>query len=228
MFNILSWNIQQGGGSRTLRIISYLISKNPNVIILSEFKNNPNGVQLRSHLTKYDYIHQAVSPASKDLNGVLLASKHPFNSVLFKGIDPNFSHCIVKGEFEAFDIYGVYLPHKKKHTLFEFFHEHLGEKPSIIAGDFNTGKNYIDQKGNSFWYTEQLSKLESMGYQDAFRHIHAEAKEFSWYSHKGNGYRYDHTYVHESLLPIVNDCYYDHEAREKKLADHSPMFLKLG
>ncbi len=228
MLEILSWNIQQGGGSRTLKIASYLVNKNPNIIILSEFKNNANGAQIRSQLFKNDYIHQAVSPASKDLNGVLLASKHAFNSVLFQDIDPKFSHCIVKGEFQAFDVYGVYLPHKKKHKLFEFFHENLDDKPAVIAGDFNTGKNYIDQKGNSFWYTEQLAKLESMEYKDAFRHLYPDAEEFSWYSHQGNGFRYDHSYVHSSLMPIINDCYYDHEAREKKLADHSPMFLKLG
>jgi len=228
MLNILSWNIQQGGGSRILKIASYLVNKNPNIIILSEFKNNANGAQIRAHLFKYDYVHQAVSPASKDLNGVLLASKHPFNSVLYQDIDPNFSHCIVKGEFQAFDVYGVYLPHKKKHSLFEFFHDNLDDNPAVIAGDFNTGKNHVDQKGNSFWYTEQLAKLEAMGYQDAFRHIQGDVKEYSWFSHQGNGYRYDHSYVHSSLLSIVNDCYYDHEAREKKLADHSPMFLSLG
>jgi len=228
MFTILSWNIQHGGGSRTLKIASYLINKNPNIIILSEFKNNANGAKIRSQLFKYDYVHQAVSPAGKDLNGVLIASKHAFNSVLFTDIDPKFSHCIVKGEFEAFDVYGVYLPHKKKHSLFEFFHDYLKDKAAVIAGDFNTGKNYIDQKGNSFWYTEQLQKLEEMGFADAFRHLYPDKKEFSWFSHQGNGYRYDHSYVHTSLLPLVNDCYYDQEARENKLADHAPMFLKLG
>ena len=228
MFKILSWNIQQGGGSRTLKIGSYLLKSNADIIILSEFKNNKNGAQLRNYLLQGGYIYQAVSPSASDVNGVMICSKHAFNSTLFKDIDPNYSHCIVKASFDAIDVYGVYLPHKKKHSLFEFFHDTLDDSPTVIAGDFNTGKNFIDQKGNSFWYTDQLEKLEKMGYLDAFRLLHKDKKEYSWFSHQGNGYRYDHSYIHATLSPLVKACHYDQEARENKLADHAPMFLELG
>jgi len=98
----------------------------------------------------------------------------------------------------------------------------------IIAGDYNTGINHVDQVGKSFWYEDELIKLKKNGYVDAFRHIHGDIKEYSWYSHQGNGYRYDHTYVDEALIPIVKDCYYLNSWREEKLSDHSPMVLELG
>ena len=125
---------------------------------------------------------------------------------------------------------GVYLPHKKKHVLFDFIHSHLASssRPYIVTGDFNSGINQIDQTGNSFWYEDKLKALDHIGYKDAFRHVHGGIKEYSWYSHQGNGFRYDHTYVHESLLPIVTSCHYLHDCRETKITDHSAMLLSLG
>ena len=78
------------------------------------------------------------------------------------------------------------------------------------------------------WYTDKLTALEKENYVDAFRHIHGQKEEYSWFSHQGNGYRYDHTYLSESLLPIVKNCYYIHEWREEGLSDHSSMVLELG
>jgi len=94
-------------------------------------------------------------------------------------------------------------------------------------GDFNTDKNFIDQKGDSFWYTKELKELKKSGMVDAFRHVHGDVESYSWYSHQGNGYRYDHIYVSEELLPVIQNCDYLHRARENKLSDHSPMFLGL-
>jgi len=72
-----------------------------------------------------------------------------------------------------------------------------------------------------------MDDLEKAGYVDAFRHIHGDAKEFSWFSHQGNGYRYDHTYLSDDLLPFISDCRYIHEWRDEGLSDHSPMVLTL-
>ena len=131
--------------------------------------------------------------------------------------------------FDAFDVYGMYLPHKKKHVLFDFLIEEAQlAQPSLMVGDMNSGKNGIDQKGNSFWYEDKLKVLESHGYTDAFRNIHGDVREYSWYSHQGNGYRYDHSYVSKDLIPVIKDCYYIHEWREQNLSDHSPMIVEIG
>lgn len=230
MLKILSWNIQQGGGSRVLKICSQLIQFAAEIIILSEYKNNANGAKIRTQLLTAGYRYQNVSAATSDQNSAAIFSKLPSNHILFPSADPTFPHNVVCSQYDAFNVYGMYLPHKKKHQLFDFLLEKTTDtKPAILAGDFNTGKNYIDQKGNSFWYTDKLKALEeSNNYIDAFRKINGNAKEYSWYSHQGNGYRYDHTYIHESLLPILKNCYYLHSWREEKLADHSPMVLELG
>lgn len=230
MFTILSWNIQQGGGTRTLRITKALEKNNATVIVLSEYKNNANGQKIRQRLLQAEYRYQFVTPSLSQENSVLIVSKLPCSSQLHSSSDENYPHNILEVKFSAFNIIGVYLPHKKHHALIPYLTNLISssETPYIIAGDFNTGKNYIDQKGSSFWYTDELIKMEDAGYIDAYRHVYQDAKEYSWFSHQGNGYRYDHTYIHHSLAPIVKDCFYLHLWREEKLSDHSPMLLKLG
>jgi len=228
MLKILSWNIRQGGGSRVAEICKYLISTKAQIITLNEFKNNAAGNHIRRNLLRSGYIHQGVSADSNDNNSVCIVSKLPFNNTLFYDIDDKYSHCMIKAEFQSIDVYGVYMPHKKKHKLFDYLNAIDYIKPSIICGDFNSGINTIDQKGNSFWYEDDLKKLLKFEFIDAFRLHHPDAKEYSWYSHQGNGYRYDHTYASKSLKSLVKDCYYDHSIREQNISDHSPMILQLG
>lgn len=230
MLKILSWNIQQGGGSRMIKIVKAIQKMEAQIVVLSEFHNNDAGTKLRNNLTKLGYIHQVVGPTHDATNTVGIFSKLPAGSAIFDKADPVYNHGMVRADFPAFRLYGAYFPHKKKHRLFEFLLEQeLDDSiPSILVGDLNTGKNYIDQKGDSFWYTEQLQSLEERGFLDAFRLINGDVKEYSWYSHQGNGYRYDHSYVDNNLKGLVKNCYYLHEYREDKCADHSPMILELA
>ena len=229
MFQVLSWNIRQGGGSRIVKIIKEIEMLRPQVVALNEFRNNASGTQLRTYLLKLGYRFQVVSHAPKDSNSAFLASTYPCQSSFFPGCDSEYDHNIVCGRFPAFDVYSVYFPHKKKHRLFEFLiEEELDEdRPAIIVGDYNSGINGIDQKGNSFWYSEYFKKLEQKGFIDAFRHVYQDLKEYSWFSHQGNGYRYDHTFVNKDLTPLIEDCRYLQEWREQGLSDHAPMLLTL-
>jgi len=230
MFKIVSWNIQQGGGSRITKILNTIRTYDATVVVYSEFHNNKSGDHLRQGMQNLGYKHAFFTGALDALNTVAIFSKIACGSSIFPKCDEKFPHAMLRLEFDIFDIYGVYFPHKKKHSLFPYLiDEELSKgKPSIIAGDYNSGINGLDQKGTSFWYSEFLIKMQENGYLDAFRLKHGDIKEYSWYSHQGNGFRYDHTYVSESLSPIVHDCYYDHIAREHKYADHSPMILELA
>ncbi len=229
MLRILSWNIRQGGGTRLLKICQKLVDSKAEILVLSEFRNNASGHAIRNNLLKAGYKHQYVGAAKTDENTAAIFSKIPANFQHYPGSDPSYHHNVISASYEAFVVYGMYLPHKKKHVLFDLLIQQAQrEKPAIMVGDFNTGKNFIDQKGNSFWYTDKLKTLEEKGMCDAFRYLHNELSEFSWFSHLGNGYRYDHSYAHKSLLAVIKECYYLHEWREEKLSDHSPMMLVLG
>jgi exodeoxyribonuclease III len=230
MLKIISWNIQQGGGSRVFGILEALLSGSFDIIVLSEFKNNENGRKITANLSKSGFIHQATTPASSDENSVLIASKFESKTETYPNSDPQFPHNIVTAQFTAFKVMAVYLPHKKKHSLLPFITHLVGKSdiPYIVVGDYNIGHNYIDQKGDSFWYQAELQAFEKAGMVDAYRLKNGKTEEYSWFSHQGNGFRYDHTYGHESLIPIIKNCYYIHEWRQNKLSDHSPMVLELG
>ena len=229
MFKVISWNIQQGGGSRIPKILDFVAKHKAQVMVFSEFKNNERGVQLRSGLLKLNYHFQHVAHHASDINTVLIASQLPCNTRLFPKCDTQYSHGIIAADFSAFTIYGVYFPHKKKHKLFDFLlDKELQNRHAILCGDFNSGINHIDQSGNSFWYEDKVKALIKSDYIDGFRFLHGAMKEYSWYSHQGNGYRYDHTFIHSDLAPLIKECYYIHTAREEKYSDHAPMVLALG
>ena len=229
MFDILSWNIQQGGGSRIFKITKKISDLRPEVLALSEFRNNNSGIKLRTELLRLGYRYQVASHAGPNKNSAFIASRYPCSSILFPGCDPEYDHNVVCAIFPAFRLYSVYFPHKKKHRLFEFLTEEelSQEAPAIIAGDYNSGRNGIDQRGDSFWYSEYFDVLEKKGFKDAFRELHGDLRDYSWYSHQGNGYRYDHTYISTALIPFIKNCHYLHEWREIGLSDHSPMLLTL-
>lgn len=229
MIRILSWNIRQGGGTRLLPIMKALDKISAQIVVLSEYRNNTNGIKLRHAAVQQGYRYQMVSGAKKDENSVIILSKYACNFELFPKSDPVYFHNIIAAEFDAFSVYGMYLPHKKKHNLFDLMHERIisDAKPMIFCGDFNTGINYVDQKGNSFWYEDELKDLDTHC-ADAFRHINGDIRAYSWYSHQGNGYRYDHSYVHKDLLPVTTACHYLDPYREEGLSDHAPMILELA
>jgi exodeoxyribonuclease III len=230
VLKILSWNILQGGGSRLFAIINALRTGLYPIVILSEFRNNASGTRLKELLYKNGYVHQLMSNASANENTVFIASTLPFEGIVYPNADPLFTNNIITAKFSAFHIMGVYLPHKKKHQLFQYITKIVtdSETPFIIAGDYNTGHNFIDQKGDSFWYQQELKALEATGYKDAFRFLYPKEEAYSWFSHQGNGFRYDHTYVHSDILPIIKNCYYIHEWRQNGWSDHSAMVLELG
>ncbi len=227
---IVSWNIQQGGGTRADSIVQSLLAHKADFIILSEFRNNPSGQLIRIRLLMDGFIFQSPSTEDKETNGVLIASRQKCNFELFSTAT-DFPEAILKCVHSDFAIYGVYLPHKKKHTRFEAIQTELINHPTIhtiIAGDFNSGFNKIDQVSDSFWYEDRLRGLQKLGMLDAYRHFFPVEKEYSWISHQGNGYRYDHTWVSAKLLPNVLKCSYSHVERDTKLSDHSLMILELA
>ena len=225
---VLSWNIRQGGGTRTDAILKAVYQHNPHIIIFSEFRNNQSGAMIRTRLMMKGYVHQFITAADKQTNSVLIASKLHGDSQLFYDEVKDFPESLVMLKTSGIEIFGLYLPHKKKHTLFKFLLERASSgNPVILAGDFNTGINGVDQKGDSFWYSEYLAKLENVDVMDAFRFFHPQVKEYSWFSHGGNGYRYDHIWVHSSLQTFLADCSYSHHEREAGTSDHSVMLLEL-
>lgn len=233
----VTWNLQHGGGKRIGAIVEVLRSYSADVLVLSEFRNNPPGEILRSELDSMGYRFQASPPADAGTNTVLVAAREPFESVTFPGqmADPDlgdFSTSALLARFPSLNVFGLYLPgEERKRPVFDFLMNLPAEyllSDSLLIGDFNTGQHYLDESGATFSSTKQFEELLDQGWIDAWRSRNPEAREFTWLSpgYK-NGFRLDHAFVSPSLNKRVTEVHYSHREREEKITDHSVMLMEL-
>jgi exonuclease III len=102
----------------------------------------------------------------------------------------------------------------------------------IMIGDFNTGRQDLDiSEKRTFYCLDMFAQLEER-MVEAWRRLHPEAREYSWYSrgHKTGieiGWRIDHAFLLPSLVPRLVACEYNHRFRAPGLTDHSGMLLEL-
>ena len=228
---ITTWNIRHGGG-RKIKQISEVLKDNvqSDIFVLTEFRNNANKKFILSSLRSFGFRFFFSTQSQPKLNTVLIATKEKCEVECFEELKEHKER-VVKIKISNFLIYGCYFPQKDlKKVVFDFLfdqiHKYQNEK-IIIAGDLNTGKHYIDEKGASFYCSEYIYKLEEKGMVDAFRLLNGNKKEYSWYSNAGNGFRIDHFFVSNFVKDNVTKCFYIHESRNEKISDHSLMTLEI-
>ncbi|MDP6605865.1 MAG: hypothetical protein QF664_06375 [Dehalococcoidia bacterium] len=71
--------------------------------------------------------------------------------------------------------------------------------PALLIGDTNTGRTGLDEQSPVFGARSErwMLGLAHAGWADAFRHLHGERREYTWYSpNAGNGFRLDQAFVH--------------------------------
>ena len=227
-----TWNLRHGGGVRTEKILcSIKVNNKVDVWVLTEYRNNQNREIFEQGLKKQGYLYFQSINVEPKLNSVLIASKIEFKSKTFPNLKEHEQR-IIKIEIEKYTIYGCYFPNMNiKKVIFDFLMseiEKYGTNNLIFTGDFNTGKHYLDEKGATFLHANFLDLFEKVGLIDAWREIHKVKKEFSWFSHIGNGFRLDHFFIDKNLTDKIIDCEYIHKYREEKISDHSMMILELG
>lgn len=211
-------------------IISVLEKESADVLILTEYRNNKVSELLKSSLKDFGYNYQYTIDTEPRVNSVLIATKIEFLSETFEELGEHRNR-VIKLQNSVYTIFGCYFPlnkHKKK--VFEFLLAQIEKNKDqniIIAGDYNTGKHYIDEKGATFFHSNYLEEFENKGLFDVWRELNPTKKEFSWYSNAGNGFRLDHFFIQEKLKDNVIDCYYKHSYREDNFSDHSLMTLEL-
>jgi len=70
--------------------------------------------------------------------------------------------------------------------------------------------------------------MERSGLIDSWRWRNPDEREFSWYSHLGNGFRIDHIFCTESMHQTLTKMGYDHLPRTSKETDHSAMVAEFN
>ncbi|GAA0612302.1 SAM-dependent methyltransferase [Streptomyces crystallinus] len=102
--------------------------------------------------------------------------------------------------------------------------------PVIVAGDLNVIERGHQPAHKVFgqWEYAFYDSFQSAGLTDAFRHLHPDKVDHSWFGRSGNGFRFDHLFFSTRHAVGVLACDYHQEPREAGLTDHAVMMLRLG
>jgi exodeoxyribonuclease-3 len=232
---LMTWNIRQGGGTRRMPEIALaLVAHAADVIVMSEVRATTGG-QIAGALADHGWKHQHRTQTAPGRNGMLLASKRPLHAV--RPIDtPSSADRWVQVHLPDLDLHiaGVHIPDGSRDRARKEFWaallltaRQLRDKSAVLIGDFNTGRHLTDEAGKTFSCADMMGRLSSLGFVDAWRAHNPGQREFSWYSHKGNGFRIDHAFLSPPLAGRLREAVYSHSEREKGLSDHSVMLVDV-
>jgi exodeoxyribonuclease III len=225
----LTINIQHGGGGRRARLIDFIGRQSADVLVLTEYRLNIAGNLIRSSLAERGYFYQAASSLDSTQNSVCIVSRLPFNVIGFDSGLGADSHRILAVQFESLSVVGVYFPQKEaKRPVFDSLKNKLLPKIGdlgLVLGDFNTGRPYEDENGETFHCADCFEALLSAGLIDSWRSRNPMVREFTWYSRAKNGFRIDHALSTPAFNANIQQVEYLHESRELRITDHSALLL---
>ncbi|TNC49322.1 exonuclease III [Rubellimicrobium rubrum] len=226
---ITTLNLRHGGSSRVPAIADWLLETESNVIVCTEFRQGASGDRLSERLAQAGYVHRVAASQVSALNTVCIFSRHAVEAV-HVDLPAKEQHRLAAIRIGPLTVAGVYFSQlKAKLPLFEYLlarpKELLG--PAVLTGDFNTGLHHLDEDGATFYCANEFRRLSQTGWVDAWRLINGDARDFSWQSNAGNGFRIDHAFVTSDLAHRITRAVYDHSPRSG-LTDHAALSVDLS
>jgi len=228
---LLAWNIRQGGGSRLPPICDALVRHDADVLVISEYRGGDSALRLCEALERLGYVHKAALRPPPGKTGVLVAARRRIRAHAALDAALPEPYRLVLVEIGRLSLCGVYMPNLlAKVPYWEAVIAGLMRRISddaLAIGDFNTCRAYVDEPGAIDKCAYFMDRVAELGFCDLWRHRYPEGREFSWYSHRGNGFRIDHAFLSPSLAKRAGAVRYSHDERLAGLSDHSPLILDL-
>ena len=246
---VVFWNIRAGGGRRAEAIGDQLLAWQPDVIALSEFRGTPASQSLAARLGEEGWPCQlqTTDPRRPARNALLLASRWTLRRRHIAGM-PVLRDRWLLARITAPYAFTIGLMHAPNYTAPDLKYPMLEAVldiaarwrlgPAIIGGDTNSGLRHLDEEtplGPQFH--REYAFIEGMavrGWADAFRRLHGERREYTWYSHRNNGFRLDHVFLSRHLAPRLDACRHDwgtnpaEPDRREGLSDHAAVILDIA
>ena len=199
--------------------------------------------------------------SQKTYNGVAVCSKVPLEHV-----DKGFGDSkwdeqkrFLSVKLKEIHLINLYAPHGDLNGTAKFRYKqdwyrrfiallnerHSPEDPLLIVGDFNVAREDRDVydpealKDSAGTLPEERAVFEELldwGLADAFRRLHPDTKQFTWWDYiggavwKNEGMRIDYGLCTESLARRVSRVEVDlwpRKRREPKPSDHAPLIITL-
>lgn len=233
MIQLRTLNLQHGGGSRADTLGEYLATTKADILVLSEYRENPPGKLIRDHLERAGFKFWESSHPAHRMNGVAVAAKLPFTTLAhpsggLQDLECRWLECA----FPDFRLIATYFPADKvKMDYWKWFMAQADSRsdvPCILVGDFNTGKHRIDEIGATFFGADYMDAMESSGWIDAWRHLNTEGREYTWRSFAGNEFRLDYVWLSKPMAGWLRRADHDHLPRSNRISDHSALYVELG
>ena len=229
---ITTWNIRAGGGRRYSQIVQALLEQRADLIVLTEYRTVP-GERLLKPFIEQDYNQLTTTPPTNQ-NGVCVLSKHRLTEHNAK-TPPESDHRWLTCQLPDFDLLllAVHVPNQaerwNKQNFWEcvegFAAENIHRRCAIL-GDLNTALD-IDCEGCPIPHAISFQRLLDAGWVDAWREHNPDSREFTWYSHRRNGFRLDHCLLSPSLSKSSRNASLRHDVRTERLSDHSLLTVEL-
>lgn len=228
---LFAWNIRQGGGSRLPAIAAAIQRHEADVLVLSEYRGGDAALRLKEALERIGYRYMTAPEPPPGKTGVLIAARRRLRA--HAPLDPALPepYRLVHVEIGKLSLCGVYMPNLlAKVPYWEAVVASLATRlqgHALAIGDFNTCRAYVDEPGAIDRCAYFMDRVAELGFCDLWRHRFPEGREFSWYSHRGNGFRIDHAFLSPTLAKRAGTVRYSHDERLAGLSDHSPLILDL-
>jgi len=245
---IVSWNIRAGGGKRAAGILAQLIAWAPNVIGLSEFRGTAASQWLAIELEAAGYCYQLSSINAKlpAKNALLLASQYPIQAIKaaemprvrerWLMVDVGIQPALTLGLMHVPNYTAPALKYPFLASLLKMA-KRWNRGPGLLMGATNCGKRGLDEEkpqGPRFQREHDwIAGMEQRGFADTFRHLHGDRREYTWYSHRNNGFRLDHAFCSPQLVPAVIGLRHawgrdpEQPDRRDALSDHAALLIDL-
>ncbi len=256
---ISTWNVNSVR-ARINNIISYIKYSKPDILMIQEIKTEEKYFPYNDFK---DLGYKSYVYGQKSYNGVAFISKTNINKIDLKFInDKKKQSRIIVGEIKnnskIIKLINIYVPNGNpiatekydyKKIWLELFNKKIKKTLSensniIIAGDFNIIPEQIDVHDYKKYENDALYKLEirkkfrelvNLGFQDAFRYIHKEKQDFTFWDYmagswqRNRGMRIDHFLVSNSIINNVVNINIDKKPRSRlKPSDHTPVEIEIS
>jgi exodeoxyribonuclease III len=198
--------------------------------------------------------HQAWHSAEKKgYSGTATFSKIPFKNIVTESGLEQYDRegRILRTDFDDFSLLNCYFPSGTSgderqdfkisflNDFFDYIQALKKEQPNlIIVGDYNIAHHEIDihdPKGNKnstgFLPEERawMTRWFESGFTDAYRHIHPEKVEYSWWSYRANarnnnkGWRIDYQSVSNKMANKITAA---QQLKDALHSDHCPVLVE--
>ncbi len=243
---IVAWNIRAGGGQRVRGIARQLIRWEPDVVALSEFRATAPSLALAGCLRAAGLSCQLTTadPRQPGMNALLLAARWPLRRIRVPARPTERGRWLLAAVDAPFPLAvgAMHVPNRVSGRKYPFLDAVLTCArswclgPAVFVGDTNSGRRGLDEQVPVFSVREEawIDALADCGWCDAFRHLRAESRAYTWYSpNGGNGFRIDQAFINASLLAHLAEAVYRwggaaSRGRRDRLSDHAALLLDLA